>query len=170
MNVLAWFYTKNWRLWYIITTIVISLINAVLLFLVFWIMKRFNKLHEEVPQKEVESHMISPEEEFQQNWQEIRLLMDSGSASDWNMAILRADSQLDSTLQNLGYDGETIVERLKIVDTTKLKSMDRVWSAHRLRNTIAHDPLQQYTREMMAHAFESYEIAFKELGILREIK
>ena len=169
IHIIAWLYARNWKIWYIVGTFIIGFIDAVLLCLGVFIIKRFNKLHAEIPQEEIVSHMISPEQEFQENWQEIRLLLTSENASDWNMAMLRADAQLDDTLNHLGYDGETMADRLNIVDPIKLKSIDRVWSAHRLRNTIAHDPLQQYTREMITHAIDSYELAFQELGFLKEV-
>ena len=168
VNVIAWLYGSNWRIFYIIVTILMGLFDAILLVLAGFIIKRYNKLRAEIPPAEVMSQMISPQEEFQQNWQDIQSLMQSQNASDWNMAILRADAQLDEILDQLGYEGETIAERLKVVDPTKLKSMDRIWSSHRLRNTIAHDPLQQYTREMVTHALDSYQLAFQELGFLQE--
>lgn len=170
LNVIGWFSTRNWTLWYMIAAFVVGAFDALLLVAAVMIMKRFNNLQRETLQeeKEIESHYISPKQEFSANWHGIRELMNSSHPSDWNMAILRADAQLDDTLMHLGYDGESIADRLKIVDPTKLQSMDRVWSAHRLRNTIAHDPLQEYTREMMMHALECYEIAFKELGLLQK--
>ena len=163
------FYSLNWKLWYIITAIFVVIIDIALLVFGAAIIKKFNALKAEVPPREIETRMMSPEQEFQKNWEEIHGLMASGNASDWNMAILRADAQLEAVLTSLGYEGDTIADRLKIVDPTKLKSMDRVWSAHRLRNTIAHDPLQQYTREMMTHALASYQLAFKDLGFLQEV-
>ncbi len=147
-----------------------GILDIILLSVAVFIIRRFNELHKEVPPEEIISNYISPQEEFQNNWQDIKTLMASANPSDWNMAILRADSQLDNTLDDMGYEGDTLADRLKIVDPTKITSMDRVWSAHRLRNTIAHDPLQVYTREMMTHAFDSYEIAFKELGMLVEVE
>ena len=167
LNIIAWFYTRNWKIWYIVGSIFVGLLDAGLLFLAVSILKRYNKLKREIPQAEIETHLISPEQEFQTNWQEITSLVQSGNGSDWNMAILRADAQLDDLLSHLGYEGETIAERLKIVDPTKLKSIDRIWSAHRLRNAIAHEPLQQYTREMIMHALDSYQLAFQELGFLK---
>ena len=170
LNFITWFYSGSWYFVYVIITIFVSVVDAILLYFAIIFVKRFYRLDKEVPPEQIQSKVFSSQEEFMQNWQAIRELADSPSASDWNMAILRADAQLDDTLDHLGYEGETIAERLKIVDPTKLKSMDRVWSAHRLRNTIAHDPLQEYTREMMTHALQSYEIAFKELGVLQEVE
>ena len=170
IDFISWFYGRNWRVWYIVSAILVSMLNIALLAVMVMIIKRYNALRREIPTQEIASQMISPQQEFQENWQDIKRLIDSPNPSDWNMAILRADSQLDDTLQHLGYEGETIADRIKIVDPTKLKSIDRVWSAHRLRNTIAHDPLQEYTREMIMHAIQSYEIAFKELGMLKEVE
>ena len=168
INLISWFYGRNWRLWYIIGTVIVSILNIVLLAAMVFIIKRYNNLRHVVAQEEVASSMISPEQDLQGDWRDIQALMASDNPSDWNMAILRADAELDDLLRRLGYEGETIADRIKIVDPTKLKSLDRVWSAHRLRNTIAHDPLQQYTREMLTYAMQSYEIAFKELGALHE--
>lgn len=168
VNTVGWFYT-DWMLKFTIAAFIIGILDALLIAAAIGIIKRYNNLRREIAAEEqqIVTPLMSPEEEFNQNWQNIRNLMESGNASDWNMAILRADAQLDDTLLHLGYEGETIADRLRIVDPTKLQSVDRIWSAHRLRNAIAHDPLQLYTREMITHALESYEIAFKELGLLR---
>ena len=114
------------------------------------------------------AHTIPLEKETAAHWEEIKTLADSGNPSDWNMAILRADALLDDILAHRGYEGVTIAERLKIVDPAALPSLDRLWSAHRLRNMIAHDPLQQHTRETIMHALNSYEAAFKDLGVIAQ--
>ena len=168
INFISWFYGRNWRLWYIVSAIIVGMLNIALLAAMVWIIKRYNHLRLEVAREETESSMISPEQDLQGDWQDIQALMASDNPSDWNMAILRADAELDDLLRRLGYEGETIADRIKIVNPITLKSIDRLWSAHRLRNTIAHDPLQKYTREMLTHAIQSYEIAFKELGALHE--
>lgn len=169
LGFIDWVYGINWHLWKTILMIVFGVIDVGLGYFAWVIFRRYEALLYEVPAEDAKITTISPQKEFYKNWQEIQSLMESQNPSDWNMAILRADAKLDDMLTHLGYDGETIAERLKIVDTTKLTSIDRVWSAHRLRNTIAHDPLQQYTRDMIVHALESYEIAFIELGFLKKV-
>ena len=118
------------------------------------------------PQGEGYPHIIPLEKETAANWQEIKALADSGNPSDWNMAVLRADALLEDVLAHRGYEGETIAERLKIVDSSALPSLDRLWSAHRLRNMIAHDPLEQHTKETIIQALRSYEAALKDLKVL----
>jgi len=116
------------------------------------------------------SHTVSLEKETQAAWLGIRALTNSGNPSDWNMAVLRADALLDDVLSHRGYEGTTIAERLKIADPATLQSLDRIWSAHRLRNMIAHDPLEQHTKETIIQALRSYEAGLVELGALVEEK
>lgn len=163
---LNWFYERDWSYIKIITALVISLINILLVWFVVSTLRRLNALKKKRPLEQTTAHTIPIEGEVKENWEHIRTLINSSNASDWNMAVLRADALLEDILQHLGYEGETIAERLKIVDPTKLPSYDRLWSAHRLRNAIAHDPLEQHTRETIVYALGSYEQALKELGML----
>ena len=108
------------------------------------------------------------ETEVNDEWREVQKLAASGNPSDWNMAVLRADAVLDDVLQHMGHEGNTVKERLDKVDTTILPSYDRVVSAHRLRNMVAHDPTIAHTRETISHALSSFELAFRELGVLKD--
>lgn len=166
---LEWIYSRNWTTIFNILMVIFGIIDLFLIWLVIFILRRHAKLEREMPEeKPLTVHVIPIEDETRTVWEEIRRLANSANPSDWNMAIIRADGLLDTVLQRLGYEGETVAERLKIIDTTKLPSVERVWSAHRLRNTIVHGPLQEHTRETVIHALRSYEIALKELGVLEE--
>lgn len=166
---LEWIYSRDWTKFFNILMVIFGIIDLFLIWLVIFILRRHAKLEREMPEeKPLTVHVIPIEDETRTVWEEIRRLANSANPSDWNMAIIRADGLLDVVLQRLGYEGETVAERLKIIDTTKLPSVERVWSAHRLRNTIVHGPLQEHTRETVIHALRSYEIALKELGVLEE--
>lgn len=130
----------------------------------------FVRLNRTLITNEVPAEIPRPEDEVRPQWEGIMELTASAHPSDWNMAILRADALLEDVLTHLGYEGATLAERLKIVDPTKLPSMERIWSAHRVRNMIAHDPVQEHTRETITHAIASYEQAFKELGMMQNAK
>lgn len=105
-----------------------------------------------------------PQKQVRAAWEQIETLAASVNPSEWNMAVIRADALLDDLLLHKGYEGPTFADRLRIVDPTILRSLDRVWSAHRLRNMIAHEPTQTHTHEMIMHALRAYEMAFQELG------
>jgi len=103
-------------------------------------------------------------------WQEVKKLLESDSPSDWSMAVIRADALLDDVLQYLRYEGTTVKERLDRVDPTMVLSLERLYSAHRLRNVIAHDPTVQYDKATIAYALRSFEQGLRELGVLKEEK
>ena len=164
------FYSIDWRGIYNTTVIVISVIDAVLVSLFIYVLWLFKKLDEmdfgngETPPV----HMVPIDSEVRSNWEEIRTLAKSENPSDWNMAIIRADALMDDALMHLGYDGETMGDRLKIMDPVQMPSLDRVWAAHRVRNIIVHDPMTVHTKETIVNALRAYQDAFRELKLLKE--
>lgn len=167
---LEWFYSRNWQKLNAVLTIIFSAFNLALLIFIIFVLRRYDKLKKGgiIPQAAPVEEPALPKEEVRKSWEYIRELANSSSPSDWNMAVLRSDALIDDVLRELGYEGTTLAERLKVVDPTKLQSLERIWSAHRLRNMIAHDPLVQHTRETIVHALRSYEQALKELGMMEE--
>lgn len=161
-------YAIDWEAIKKTLTIIFTIINALLVGVIIYSVRRLHELRYAPVEEEAVLHVVLPKEEVRASWEHIRELANSANPSDWNMAVLRADALLDDTLQHLGYEGTTTAERLKIVDPAKLKSVEETWSAHRLRNMIAHDPLEQHTRETIIHALRSYEQAFKELDMMEE--
>lgn len=163
------FYSGNLGTLYRILAVIFVFLDVLLVAFVAFVLLRFTKLGRLLPGEEApQVHTVSPRKEITGSWIHIRELANSSNPSDWNMAVLRADALLDDALTNLRYDGVSLAERLKIVDPARLPSLERVWSAHRLRNMIAHDPLEQHTKETIIHALRSYEQALKELGVMDE--
>lgn len=168
-----WFYSFDWQSTYNTIVVVISVVNALLFGFFLLTLYRFSKLDEIVSVKEngsLTTHEVTPKMEVAEGWKHIQELISSSNPSEWNMAIIEADALLDDVLGHLGYEGETVAEKFKIIDPHQLSSLDRVWSAHRLRNSIVHDPLEQHTKETIAHALSSYGQALKELGVLENEK
>ena len=146
--------------------VVFILFDAALLGFIIFTMQRYARLIDPRPTRITTVEQINPTQEIQESWKNIESLIQGQSPSDWNMAILRADALLDNTLQDTGYAGETMADRLKIVDPTHLPSLDQVWSAHRLRNAIAHNPTDQHTHETIVSAIAGYRAAFQDLGFM----
>lgn len=168
-GILDWLHKFNWNLVNDRLSIVFSFFNLVLIAFIAVVMKIYYRTKEESVAPPAEPAKISsPKDEVKENWEHVQELINSTNGSDWNMAVLRADALLDDVLIKLGYEGETIADRLKIVDPHQLPSIERIWSAHRLRNSIAHNPLEQNSREAMTYAIKGYEQALKELGFMEE--
>lgn len=140
------------------------------------ILRRFNALKNRLPDmvlggKKLAGGVAAPQprqakRQITNEWEEVQKLMASENTSDWNMAVLRADTLLDDVLQYLGHEGTTVGERLDRVDPTMVPSLERVRSAHRLRNAIAHDPAIPHTKDTVDWALRAYESSFREMGVL----
>lgn len=148
--------------------IIFIILDIALIIFIIITIRRYILLHTIFPTTSPSTLPISPAAQIRSDWVGIQNLLTTQNPSDWNMAVLRADALLDDVLRDSGYDGATLADRLKIVDPTRLPSLDRLWSAHRLRNAIAHDPTEQHTKETIAHALRSYERGLQELGILEQ--
>lgn len=173
-SLLEWIYSKDWRKINFRLAIIFSLINAGMIGFLFYTLRKYFGLKHKTTASTSSTVLetVSPKDEVKENWEHIQELIHSSNPSDWNMAVIRADALLEDVLGHLGYQGETMADRLKIIDSHKLPSLNNVWSAHRLRNAIAHDPLEQHTRENLQYAVKTYEQALTELDLMekKEIK
>lgn len=100
-------------------------------------------------------------------WQVIGKYYNSANQSDWKLAILEADIMLYEVLNKSGFQGYSIGEILKFTDKSKLQTLDLAWSAHKVRNEIAHQGLDYVlTRQKVEDAIGNYEKVFEELNFI----
>lgn len=102
-------------------------------------------------------------EESQKAWRSVLEKIYSANASDWLAAVIQADAIMDDILKRMGLPGETMADRLQALDTSKLKSLQDVWDAHKLRNRVAHAPATMLRHDELLGAIEKYKKALKEL-------
>jgi hypothetical protein len=81
----------------------------------------------------------------------------------WRLAILEADIMLNELLDVLGYRGETMADKMKMVDRTRFHTIDLAWEAHSVRNQIAHQGSHKHLDSREARrVIMLYEKVFKE--------
>lgn len=163
---LEWWYEKDWSSVLRTLSIIFIILDVFLLVFSVMVLMRHKRL-EDMSREEVIVHPIPLENRVGDTWREIQELANSENPSNWSMAVIRADGLLDGVLKEMGYEGESMAERLKIVNPAELPSIERVWSAHRLRNTIVHGPLEEHTKETITYALRVYETALRELEVYR---
>ncbi len=100
-------------------------------------------------------------------WLHIETLAKSANTSDLRTAIIEADIMLDDMLTTQGYTGDGVAEKLKNVERSDFATRDDAWTAHKVRNQIAHegsafDLSEVLARRTLAH----YEAVFREFGML----
>ena len=104
-----------------------------------------------------------------ETWEHIRRRGLSDNENDWRLAIIEADIYLDRILQQKGYQGETLSDKLKQVAPEKLASLQMAWEAHKMRNQIAHQGTAfTLTRPEARKAISYFEAVFRELGMIED--
>ena len=81
-----------------------------------------------------------------------------------NMSVINADKLLDQALKCLGYQGDTMGERL-VSAKGQLKNKDEVWSSHKIRNKLVHEPSYHPTEKIVKRSLNGYYRAFRDLGV-----
>lgn len=103
----------------------------------------------------------------QVQWEIILKHMGSENQAEWKLGILEADNILDELLEDRGYRGETLGDRLKFAETKGLKTLNDAWEAHKARNIIVHEEATSPLNKRDARKIiDLYEKVFKELGYL----
>lgn len=135
----------------------------------FWATLKIWEVHHVIHEKYAPIHLeeMAAKEKLSQ-WQVVLDHVNSESPAEWKIAILEADDILDEILEDQGYVGETVAEKLKTMSRTKIASYDDVWEAHKVRNEIAHGGAieMDLSKKMARDTIAKFGNAFKELGYL----
>ncbi len=122
----------------------------------FFLRKKITEPVTAVPAKELENY-----------WSQLAGRLNMNDDAQWKLAIIEADNLFDHVLTLLGYEGESLGERLEKVNPESLRSIDDVWRAHKTRNMLVHDASFQLTYREAEKTVAIYERALKELKILK---
>ena len=91
----------------------------------------------------------------------------SQHASDWKLAIIEADSMLESLMEQLGFRGETLGDRLKAATQENFPNLTIAWEVHTIRNRIAHEGLAfEVSQHEAKRVIALYEQIFHEYGYI----
>ncbi len=91
--------------------------------------------------------------------------MSSQSEALWRIGIMEADNLLLEILEEKGYQGDGVGEKLK---SASFKTIDLAWDAHKVRNRIAHEGSDfQLTEREAKRAFMLFESVLRDLKAIR---
>lgn len=105
------------------------------------------------------------QEKYRCAWLKIENALDKSNIDTYHFAILSADKLLDQALKELNVPGETMGDRLKN-SKKKFTNINQVWSAHKIRNQIAHEADTKINLLGARRALAIYKKALKELGAI----
>lgn len=102
-----------------------------------------------------------------ERWEKILQHVKSENPSDWRLAILEADIILSEMMQRMGYQGETLGEKLKQVERSDFTTIDSAWEAHKIRNLIAHQGSDYIlTHREAQRVIALYRVVFEEFNFI----
>lgn len=104
-------------------------------------------------------------DKYRRRWIEIERKLSRSNADSCHLAVIEADKLLDTALKESGAKGDTMGERLK--NTKHIwSSNDSVWSAHKLRNRLVHEPDAIASYETARKALAGFKRALKDIGAI----
>ncbi len=97
-------------------------------------------------------------------WYRVQELISTEDEGNWRLAIMEADTILESALESKGISGQGIGEKLKNCTPGDLQSLQSAWEAHLVRNKIAHEGTNYPLSAREARrAITQFELVLKEL-------
>lgn len=104
-------------------------------------------------------------ERYRSKWLGIEQSLGRNKPESYQLSVLNADKLLDQAMKEAGYKGATMGERLKSAGAV-LSNKNAVWSAHKLRNQIAHESDVNVTFDAARRALASFKQALKDIGAI----
>ncbi|MDD5318647.1 MAG: hypothetical protein PHF79_02390 [Candidatus Pacebacteria bacterium] len=98
-----------------------------------------------------------------ERWQKVLDHSESVSPGDWRLAIIEADILLEEMLEHMGYQGESIGDKLKQINPSEFLTLNNAWEAHKVRNAIAHEGISfSLTKDVVRQTIQNYRKVFEE--------
>jgi hypothetical protein len=102
-----------------------------------------------------------------ERWSKTLNYIFSQHASDWKLAIIEADSMLDGLLDQLGFHGENLGDKLKMANQDNFRELSTAWEIHTIRNRIAHEGLAfELSQHEAKRVISLYEQIFHNYGFI----
>jgi hypothetical protein len=104
-------------------------------------------------------------EKYRTRWMTIEQQLKRDDQNSFAMSVLNADTLLDQALKDKGVQGTTMGERMKQLQKT-WSNANNLWTAHKLRNQIAHESNVRLDYDRTRHALAAFKQALKDVGAI----
>ena len=102
---------------------------------------------------------------IEKDWVNINILLSQKRPSQLRQALISADKSLDNALRDV-VEGELMGERLKAgKDLFDRDMYNRIWEAHKLRNTLVHESGFEPPYFVVTEAIQNLRNALYVLGV-----
>ena len=104
-------------------------------------------------------------QQYQGEWLKIQRQLSQPGVTNFAMAVLDADKLLDRALRERGFKGQTMGERMRSAQS-KWSDPNKIWSAHKLRNQLAHEHDTRVSYDQARYALAQFRQALRDLGAI----
>jgi hypothetical protein len=123
--------------------------------------------HAEMEKKKAEREVHATGRPKNERWEKILEHVYSPNQADWKLAIIDADEILFTLMNDMGFKGETLGDKLKNADRDEFRSLSAAWEVHAIRNRIAHEGLSyELSQREAKRVIALYEQIFHEFGYI----
>ena len=98
-------------------------------------------------------------------WEKIKKRLDSGSESEYKLAIIEAEDFLIEVMEDRGYEGKDFNEALEKAGRLLSPVLKDVISAHEVRNSIVYNPDYKLDANLANRVLGIFESAINTIGI-----
>ena len=102
---------------------------------------------------------------YRSEWLAIDKQLVKDNEASYHLSILNADKLLDRALKEAGYKGTTMGDRMKSAKDI-WSNANHVWTAHKLRNQIAHETNVKVSYDTTRRALVAFKQALKDVGAI----
>ena len=104
--------------------------------------------------------------ELTKKWNRIKKRIETGTESDYKLAIIDADDFLIEVLDSRGYyDGEDFEDAIKKAGKLISSNFGEIMNSHEIRNSIVYNPDYKMSAETAKRILDVYESAINSIGV-----
>jgi hypothetical protein len=161
-------YDNLYNEWNLLVALSLTLSLIFTAVLVYSIMRVFQLRQEEIKYFHSIANTVIAQDvpKTRLRWNHIREQAASDNPQSHRLAILEADIMLGELLDELGYRGETLADRMRQVPKANFNTIDLAWEAHRARNRVAHEAGYTPTSQEVRRIIGNYDKIFREFGFI----
>ncbi|MDP2704232.1 MAG: hypothetical protein Q8P01_03330 [bacterium] len=105
-------------------------------------------------------------EMIRQEWERVLRKAETAPPDSLVGAIVEADDLVDNVLKQMNIPGEHMADRLDELNPETTKSLERLWRAHRIKNSLINVPDFEITAEEAREVLKDYKTFMEEIGAL----
>lgn len=117
------------------------------------------------PKKQKKKRSLK-QSEVKERWEGIVKKSETAPPHSLTLAIIEADSFIDNILKSNGIPGEHMADRLEQLGSENLRTLEKLWQAHRIRNDLVHTPGFDLKEADARRVLKDYEAFLKEYGAM----